>query len=230
MNVDTLPIELTWRIFDCLSSYDLLVCVSNVNQRLNIATASYPRYEFNFDSIPKSHFDLICRRIHPRQVISLILCEDEYTPGQLELFFKIFYGIKQFINLQSFELKSVGQNSFIDPILEDLHKLNYLSSLRLMVKSPDLVVFSSSRLGRMCSPDTRLFYDRFIMPLVDLRHLTLSYCTFKQFGMIFCEVKHLISLNVILEPGDESPTNVNFEKLPPPPLSLIRLAVEISRK
>jgi hypothetical protein len=219
MNLDTLPIELIWRIFDCLSLYDLFVSLSNVNRHLNNAIDAYPRYQLNFNSVPKSHFDLVCRYIRPRQVISLKLFDDTYTPGQIELFFSIFDGIKQFINLQSFELHSFGREPSIDSILVDLHKLNHLSSLRLMNERP--VIY---RL------DNRLFDDRFIMPLSGLRHLTLTYCTFKQLGMIFCEAKHLISLNIVLEPNDDLPMHDNFEQVPPSQLSLIRLTIEISCK
>jgi hypothetical protein len=129
MNLDTLPIELIWRIFDCLSSYNLFFSLRNVNRQLNVSITSYPRHKLNFYSIPKSHFDLICRCICPRQVISLHLFQDVLTPGQLALFSSIYGGIQQFINLQSFKLQSFGRDSFIDSVLADLHKLNHLSSL-----------------------------------------------------------------------------------------------------
>ncbi len=160
----------------------------------------------------------------------IILSQDNHTSGQIELFFSIFGGIKQFINLQSFELQSFGRDSLMDSVLEDLHKLNNLSSLRLIVEGSVLVFCSTSRLGRMLIPNIRLFDDRFIMPLSGLYDLTLTYCTFKQLGMIFCEARQLISLNVILQPDDDCPMYDNFEQIPSPSFTLTRLAIEISCK
>ena len=230
MTLDTLPIELIWYIFDWLSSYHLLFSLRNVNRQLNITIASYPRHRLSFYSIPKSHFDLICHCICPQQVISLILSQDKHTLGQIQLFFSIFGGIKQFINLQSSELQSFGRNSLIDSILVDLHRLNHISSLRLIVESRAFLFCSTSHLGRRLVINIRVFDNRFIKPLSGLRHLTLTYCTFRQLGMISCEAGQLISLNVILQPDDYSRMHDNFEPVPPPSPSLTRLTTERSCK
>jgi hypothetical protein len=231
MTLETLPLELIWYILDYLSSYDLLFSLRNVNRQLNIAIASYPRYRLNFYSVPKSHFDLICRCIYPEQVISLILSQDKHTTGQIQLFSSIFGSIKQFINLQSFELQVFGRrDSSINSVLVDLHQLKHLSSLRLIIESPALVFCSTSRLGRSFIPGIQLFDVRFIMPLCALRYLTLTHCTFAQLEMIFCEAEQLISLDVLLQPDDHYPIQDNFEQVPPPPPSLTRLAIESSCK
>jgi hypothetical protein len=93
-----------------------------------------------------------------------------------------------------------------------------------------LVLCKESRLGRMFKLDIRLFDDRFTMPLSVLHHLTLTYCTFKQLGMIFREAEYLISLDVVLQPDDDCPSNDNFEQIPPPSVTLTRLTIEISCK
>ncbi|CAF3681328.1 unnamed protein product [Rotaria sp. Silwood1] len=110
---ESLSAELLYELFDYLSPYDLFGIFINLNSRLNVIVHSYP-LRLDFRKISRSKFDFICRHIQPKQVISLILC-DEYVPERVKLFLDHFPHFKQeFLYLKSVTLIEVGSNTFID--------------------------------------------------------------------------------------------------------------------
>ncbi|CAF1456233.1 unnamed protein product [Adineta steineri] len=59
---------------------------------------------FDFKSILKSQFDLICKYIRPEQIVTLILSDDIDTPYQFELFLSIYNIERDFSHLRSLVL------------------------------------------------------------------------------------------------------------------------------
>jgi len=110
---ESLSIELLFEFFDYLSPFDLFRIFINLNSRLHAIVHSYP-LRLDFRPICRSKFDFICRHLQPKQVISLILC-DEYVPNRTKLFLDHFPHFKeQFLHLQSVTLIEDGANTFID--------------------------------------------------------------------------------------------------------------------
>ncbi|CAF1153053.1 unnamed protein product [Rotaria sordida] len=110
---ESLSIELLFELFDYLSPFDLFRIFINLNNRLNAIVYSYP-LRLDFRSICRSKFDFICRHLQPKQVISLILC-DEYIPDRVKLFLNHFPHFKeQFLQLQSITLIEAETITFID--------------------------------------------------------------------------------------------------------------------
>ncbi|CAF1097872.1 unnamed protein product [Rotaria sordida] len=110
---ESLSAELLFELFDSLSPYDLFRIFINLNSHLKVIVHSYP-LRLDFRSINRSKFDFICRHIQPKQVISLILC-DEYVPEQVKLFLDHFPHFKEeFLYLQSVTLIEAGINTFIN--------------------------------------------------------------------------------------------------------------------
>ncbi|CAF4972003.1 unnamed protein product [Rotaria sp. Silwood1] len=137
---ESLSTELLFEFFDYLSPFDLFRIFINLNNRLNAIVYSYP-LRLDFRSICRSKFDFICRHLQPKQVISLILC-DECVPDQVKLFLDHFPHFKeQFPHLQSITLIEAETITFIDlPIsvssisikiydTDDYYDQNYISEI-----------------------------------------------------------------------------------------------------
>ena len=111
----TLPIELINRIFDYLDTRTILLSVGFACTRLQAITNTYERLIVDLRSISKCEFHHICRILRPKNVISLILSDDDETPGQLDLFFSM-YDVQQFVRLRSLSV-FLNSDTFLDRIL-----------------------------------------------------------------------------------------------------------------
>lgn len=197
--IDILPVELFHYIFGYLWAHEIFYAFFNLNSYFNAILVNYDRYSVNFCSIIKSLFDVTCHHIRPDQIISLTLSDDEETPNQSELFFSLF-NIEQFINLRSLDINSIDANAF--KRLSNLHKLKYLSSLKLprLYKPYDIRLDSAIQ---NLFPQLRqlLVYDTnylLINQLPHLRHLTLIHCRCSHLPNIFHHVSKLRSLSITI--------------------------------
>ena len=197
--IDLLPVELLHSIFGYLWAHEIFYSFSNLSGYLNGVLINYDRYSVNFHSVLKSQFDVICHYIRPDQIISLTLSDDEETPNQSELFFSLF-DIKQFINLRSINMNSIGHHTF--KRLSNLHKLKYLSSLKLphLSKPYDMLVDSVvenlfPQLSQLLVHDTN---HLLVNQLPGLRHLTLVHCRCLQLPTVFHQVSNLRSLSITI--------------------------------
>ena len=120
VSLNTLPVGILYRIFDNLDGQTILLSLRYVCKRLHTIADTYKWYQLDFSSISKQNFDFICRLIHPENVISLILSDDNETPGQIRLFLSLFH-IDQFIRLHSLTLIRVDEsdlNEFLKHIIK----------------------------------------------------------------------------------------------------------------
>ncbi|CAF3597800.1 unnamed protein product, partial [Rotaria sp. Silwood2] len=83
-------------------------------------------YKLNFESTSKEYFDFISRIIHPKNIKSLKLFDDDYTPGQIKSFIKNFQ-IDKLNRLKYLKLIKINEND-LESILKHLinNRLNYL--------------------------------------------------------------------------------------------------------
>jgi hypothetical protein len=107
----TLPIELIYRILDILDNKTILFSFGNVCKRFHSIIHTYNQYKFNFKSISKPYFHSVCHLIHPENIISLTLSNDQRTPDQIKSFL-LFFQIEQFIRLRSLTLIEIDENDF----------------------------------------------------------------------------------------------------------------------
>jgi len=124
--LDIFPVELIHHLLNYFSAHEIFYTFTNVSFYIDNVLLIYSSYRLNFESIKKKEFDLVCQRIIPNQVISLTLCDNENTPGQVELFLSRFQ-INQFTRLHSLTLIDVAPD-FWEPIVTKLVELKNLRS------------------------------------------------------------------------------------------------------
>ena len=150
-SLDALPVELLYRIFDSLDAETILLSVQYVCKRFHSVTNNYNRYKLNFKSIFKHKFHQLCHTSYPKNVTSLILSDENQTPGQTGLFLSLYH-IEEYTRLKSVTLLSI-EESYLKIILEHLSAKCALMSLTMQceltcVLSTDTLMFLSSIIGK----------------------------------------------------------------------------------
>ncbi|CAF1063116.1 unnamed protein product [Adineta steineri] len=132
-SLETLPIELLYQIFDNLDVETIVVSLRQVCRLFRSVIQTYNRYVFDFQSISKSNFNLICRIVRHENVISLILNNDK-TPGQID-FFLSSVRIYRFTRLRSLILRDVDESQATN-ILTRI-KVDQLNSFVIKIQKYD---------------------------------------------------------------------------------------------
>lgn len=99
-SLQTLPVELIYRIFDHLDVETIILHVRCVSKRLHSMTKGYDRYTLDLRLLSITDFHTIQKLIQPRNVIALTLKERWHIPGPCKEFFNTF-NIQQFARLRS---------------------------------------------------------------------------------------------------------------------------------
>ena len=215
-SLDLLPIELLYNVFNYFSSQEILLSFTDLSDYITTVISSYPSYQWDFQAIRKSDFDLVCARIRPDQVISLTLSDDDETPGLSEACLSRF-PIEQFVHLRSLRLIEIEIDS-LKLLFPDLHKLPQLRSLSFnsetirreysdrnvdyanesaQLKSLLSQTYSQV-LPRLTHVDLYHSVDLATLTLPELRHLKLSTFTNNELEMIFQKSRQLKSLDIAL--------------------------------
>ncbi|UJR19477.1 hypothetical protein I4U23_022608 [Adineta vaga] len=193
LRLDHLPLEIIYTIFDYLSAHDILLTFSNLNSTFDTISSTYPSYQFEFKSIPRSHFDLVCSRISPNHVISLTLSDQNDTPGQSELFFSR-YQITDFTGLRLLKAIDIEHKSWLHIYpylrkLNDFHRLSIeLTNVNLLPHIP--ILFHASELQ---IASTNLLQTP---SLPYLRHLTATQSSINELLAISSSARLLQSLKI----------------------------------
>jgi hypothetical protein len=143
---DILPVEIFYRIFDHLDIQTIIFSLRYVCKRFYSIVNSYNSYNFNFESISKLNFDLICQIIPFEQVISLTLSDQDKTHGQIQLFLSLF-NLNQFIRLRSLTLIQIEDNHL--NIL--LNSIIHSSVISLAIDSQTLCIRQNTALNLLSS-------------------------------------------------------------------------------
>ncbi|CAF2817105.1 unnamed protein product [Rotaria sp. Silwood2] len=110
--ITDLPVELLQEIFDYLSAFDICHTFHNLNDYLNNAIQIYSKFKLDFQSIQKSHFDLICQYVQPLCIKALRLSDHRSeTVDQSELFLSRI-NANQMKNLQALSLAQIEDIPF----------------------------------------------------------------------------------------------------------------------
>ena len=97
--LDNLPVELVYRIFDYLDCKTILFNIRYVCKYFNNLTNNYNRYKIDLNGIRMNHFHILCQKFNPKNVIKLILCNDDKTIGLIKMFL-LKYNLNEFLNLR----------------------------------------------------------------------------------------------------------------------------------
>ncbi|UJR32626.1 hypothetical protein I4U23_020086 [Adineta vaga] len=130
MNLEWLPNEILLIIFDHLESTDLLYAFYDLNYRFNhLIRKQYYQYCFNFKSVSKRTFDMICHQHLPfitDRIIALHLDNNGVTPGQTDLFLSYTPSFAHFTHLRSLSFRSISSYEMLMNILD---QCDYLANL-----------------------------------------------------------------------------------------------------
>jgi hypothetical protein len=111
--LSNLPVELIHKIFDDVSSFDMLASLCLVNKRLRLISLNYPRFLLDFSYLKeKRHFDLFCAQlpsISSRNVsLAFSNIHDGTMPIKIDCFFLQYNDINNiFPKLHSLSLSHV---------------------------------------------------------------------------------------------------------------------------
>ncbi|CAF3417121.1 unnamed protein product [Rotaria socialis] len=178
VGLDYLPIELIYRILDCLDVQTIFHSLHGVCRRINYTLGTYNRYKFNFQSISKHKFHLIGRLILHEQVISMTLSDGNDTSNQIDLFLSSF-DIKKFtISLKSLKYLSIDCRSECNA-----KTLRLLQSSLVGHSLQKLSLFSSSLCAVLTQNNT-----------VNIKDLVLNSCMIRQIQQILLSSTSLETL------------------------------------
>ncbi|CAF0963154.1 unnamed protein product [Rotaria sordida] len=177
--LDTLPVELLNHILNFLDTNTILLSFRYVCKRFYIIANAYNQYKLNLNSCRKNNFYHFCRIINPLNIISLILSDDDKTPGQISLFLS-FFNLKQFIYLHSLTLLEIDDKN-LNIILKDLSHLLLKS---LTIKSRTSLTLTDQTLSCLST----------ILEQTNLKEFTLSIWCFEIYDFIWpnqCQIEYL---------------------------------------
>ena len=117
-----LPTELIHYILTFLEPIVIVRTFRCVCKRFYGIVKSYDRFRLNLKSIEKNDFHFLCNFIRADQITSLVLSDDDDTPGQIEYFLSLFR-IDRFAHLQTLTLIEID-DCHLNKFLKDLAKLS----------------------------------------------------------------------------------------------------------
>lgn len=201
--LDCFPVEILHTIFSYILAHEILLSFSNISPYLDAILLAYSDYRWDFTSILKDDFDLVCQRIRPDQVTSLVLTDGDDTPGQSKLFLSRFQ-MEQFTRLRSLTMLDVQRDS-LETIYLSFNKLDGLCSISLNISSTtdpfctDYYLYLDDPMSRL----NRLPLE--LIPISRLRHLKITSRIADDFENIFKTGLNLQSLDIYL---NHFPSNV----------------------
>jgi len=172
MNFEFLPNEILLDLFDYFNGVDLLRAFYGLNSRFKFLLYKQFRfYCFNFSSITKRNFDMICQQHLPfisNQVYALSLSDAANTSERINLFFSYILSFNQFTQLRSLSISFIYSYQTLLKIINECQHLCNLTHLKFRY------MFRDAR-----QIDLQLIIDT-IWSLPKLR-----YCNFEHWKMYF---------------------------------------------
>ncbi|CAF0909115.1 unnamed protein product [Adineta steineri] len=166
-----LPNEILLESFKYLDDVQLFCAYYSLNFRLDtLLSIHFQSYHFDFRSISKQKFHLICQQHLPyiiEQVKSLYLSNDDETPNLPEIFYSYNFTLNKFSYLQYLSIDSIHCLSTLNRITFECRTIPYLTHLYLIkcdfkdqMKFSHLIenIWSLSKLI-LCQIDHRFPYE-----------------------------------------------------------------------
>ncbi|UJR25972.1 hypothetical protein I4U23_007320 [Adineta vaga] len=176
---DNLPVELLYHILNFLDTDTILLSFRYVCTRFYLLSNVYNQYQLNLYSCTKYNFYRFSRIINPVNIITLVLSDDDRTPGQINLFLSFFH-LKQFHFLRSLTLLEV-EDSNLNLILNDLSSLSLRS---LTIQSRTFFTWTNQTLTCLSS----------ILEQTSLKQFTLSIWCFEIYDFLWpyqCQIEYI---------------------------------------
>ena len=223
--LDYFPWEILHLIFDHLEVFDLLQAFSDVTPYLNTVFNSYSRMQLNLKSMKKSTFYFICEHVHPNQIQSLVLSDDEYTCGQIELFMSLLPLI-QCINLQYLSINQIPNADLLYRMFAHLE--NHAQLRRLSITGARILMnkVRTRYIAEILTTLPSLKYLTLIdstplttlrQPLSRLTHLTIRFAAPNDLRIIFQRAPNLLYLQITALFSNDRPI---FDNVPSHLISL----------
>ncbi|CAF1273505.1 unnamed protein product [Adineta ricciae] len=138
MNIEILPNELVFKLFEYLHIADQFQAFYNLNSRFNQLLSSHLKTHncLNLFSVSKTNFDVICRNYLPQfldRPISIHLFDNAQ---QINQFLSYGYHFHQFIFLKFLSLNYVDSASSLQLVIDELQHLK--SFTHLLIKQCDI--------------------------------------------------------------------------------------------
>ncbi|CAF1454014.1 unnamed protein product [Adineta ricciae] len=198
LQFEWLPNEVLLEIFQYLHDVQLYCAFYGLNCRLNRLLAIHSRvYHFDFRSISKREFDLICKEHFPsisHRVKSLFLSNDDQTPNLFNRFYSYRF---EFVRLQSLCIDSVNCLSLVNELLFECRRLTNLRRLCLFkcdFKDQKMFVDLIENIWNLkklisCRIDHRFPYD--LKLINETRNSTLENLSLENFQVDLNVLTHL---------------------------------------
>lgn len=135
VSIESLPVEIFYRIFDFLDSSTILLSFQLVCKFFRSIISGYNRYKFDCKILSKSDFHRLCQLIPPERLISLTLYHDEQIPNQISFFISNYRLLRQLTRLRSINLFGINECHF-NFIFKRINS-NHLISFRLHIQNYD---------------------------------------------------------------------------------------------
>jgi hypothetical protein len=177
MDLELFPNEILLELFEYFNSADLFRVFYGLNSRFNsLLHNQFRAHRFQFKSIAKRHFDMICQQHLPfiaDRIVGISLADNDDTPEQINLFFVYISSWNQFTCLRTLSLSNIPSFEILRKLLNECHHLSNLTHLRFSdpyfrIAHPDLQlvinsIWSLSKLIR-CDLDISTTSTLFCMP------------------------------------------------------------------
>jgi hypothetical protein len=133
-SIQSLPVELLHRVFDNLDAETIIFSIRPLSRLFRSVVNTYDRYVLDLKLISKSNSYVLCRLIHPKNVISFILSNDKEISNQIDFFILIVH-LQQFTQLRSLTLLYIEEFQ-LNIILKRVN-LNLLISFSFSIRKYD---------------------------------------------------------------------------------------------
>ena len=110
LELQSLPVELLYGILDYLDAETIFFSVRSLSRFFRTLVHSFQGYLFDFRSISKKNFHLLCRYVDPVNVLSLTLPDNQIS-GQINLFNSTI-NLQEFTRLRSLTLIAIDEEEF----------------------------------------------------------------------------------------------------------------------
>jgi hypothetical protein len=190
--LQALPVEILHRILDHLDARTICLSFRYVCKRFHTIADTYTQYELSFESTSKTEFALICRIIHPENVLSLRLRDNNKTPNQIKLFCSLL-DIRRFTRLRSATFEHPDEPE-LRTILKHIATCS-LTSLSIDIgglwfkrvsRVPGFLasVLNQRTLRKLCLHVSHQLNEKSWPKQCTLHHLTMNSCTLGQYCTI----------------------------------------------
>ncbi|UJR18653.1 hypothetical protein I4U23_005561 [Adineta vaga] len=134
LSIQSLPVELLYRIFDNLDTETIIFSIRPLSRLFQSVVNTYDRYVLDSKLISKSNFCVLCRLIDPKNINSFVLSNNKEISNQIDVFISLVH-LQQFTRIQFLTLHYIEEFQ-LNCILKRMN-LNSLVSFSFNIRKYD---------------------------------------------------------------------------------------------